>query len=107
MLIQVDNVYKHYVQPRTTVEVLRSSVHLAIAAGRWWPLWDRLAPGKVRSCISWGGWIVQRKARYAAVGLIWRASMTVRLGRFRNRRVGFVFPVSSSFARIFCVGKHR
>ena len=31
MVIQVENVYKHYLQPKTTVEVL-SGVHLAIAA---------------------------------------------------------------------------
>jgi len=31
MLIQVENVYKHYVQPKTTVEVL-DGVELAIAA---------------------------------------------------------------------------
>ena len=51
MLIQVENVYKHYVQPKTTVEVLRG-VHLAIAAQEMVAIVGPSGAGRVRSCIS-------------------------------------------------------
>jgi lipoprotein-releasing system ATP-binding protein len=90
MLIQVEDVYKHYVQPKTTVEVLRG-VHLAIAAQEMVAIVGPSGAGKSTLLHLIGGLDrpTQGAIRCCGVELAHLPERT--LADFRSCRIGFVF----------------
>jgi lipoprotein-releasing system ATP-binding protein len=90
MLIQVEDVHKHYVRPKTTVEVL-CGVHLAIAAQEMVAIVGRSGAGKSTLLHLIGGLDrpTQGAIRCCGVDLAHLSDRT--LADFRNSRIGFVF----------------
>ena len=90
MLIQVDNVYKHYVQPTTTVEVLRG-VHVAVAAGEMVAIVGPSGAGKSTLLHLIGGLDRPTQGSISCCGNDLTQLYDHELADFRNRRIGFVF----------------
>jgi lipoprotein-releasing system ATP-binding protein len=90
MLIQVEDVHKHYVRPKTTVEVL-CGVHLAIAAQEMVAIVGPSGAGKSTLLHLIGGLDrpTQGAIRCCGVELAHLSDRT--LADFRNSRIGFVF----------------
>ena len=90
MLIQVDNVYKHYVQPTTTVEVLRG-VDFAVAAGEMVAIVGPSGAGKSTLLHLIGGLDRPTQGSIGCCGIDLAQLRDYELADFRNRRIGFVF----------------
>ena len=90
MLIQVEDVYKHYVQPKTTVEVLRD-VHLAIAAQEMVAIVGPSGAGKSTLLHLIGGLDRPTQGSIRCCGEELGHLHDRALADFRNRRIGFVF----------------
>jgi lipoprotein-releasing system ATP-binding protein len=90
MLIQVDNVYKHYVQPTTTVEVLRG-VHFAVAAREMVAIVGPSGAGKSTLLHLIGGLDRPTHGSICCCGMQLAQLRDHALADFRNRRIGFVF----------------
>jgi len=90
MLIQVENVYKHYMQPKTTVEVLRG-VHLAIAAKEMVAIVGPSGAGKSTLLHLIGGLDRPTQGSIRCCGVELAHLHDRALADFRNRRIGFVF----------------
>ena len=90
MLIQVENVYKHYVQPTTTVEVLRG-VHFAVAAGEMVAVVGPSGAGKSTLLHLIGGLDRPTQGVICCCGSDLAQLRDHELADFRNRRIGFVF----------------
>ena len=90
MLIQVESVYKHYVQPKTTVEVLRG-VHLAIAAKEMVASVGPSGAGKSTLLHLIGGLDRPTQGSIRCCGVELAHLHDRALADFRNRRIGFVF----------------
>ena len=90
MLIQVESVYKHYVQPKTTVEVLRG-VHLAIAAKEMVAVVGPSGAGKSTLLHLMGGLDRPTQGSIRCCGVELAHLSDRALADFRNRRIGFVF----------------
>lgn len=90
MLIQVDNVHKHYVQAQTTVEVLRG-VHLNIAAGEMVAVVGPSGAGKSTLLHLIGGLERPTKGSIRCCGVDLGQLRDRALADFRNCRIGFVF----------------
>jgi lipoprotein-releasing system ATP-binding protein len=90
MLIQVENVYKHYVQPKTTVEVLRG-VQLAIAAREMVAIVGPSGAGKSTLLHLIGGLDRPTQGSIRCCGVELAHLQDRALADFRNRRIGFVF----------------
>src|SRR6266704_2395099 len=90
MLIHVDNVYKHYVQPTTTVEVLRG-VDFAVAAGEMVAIVGPSGAGKSTLLHLIGGLDRPTQGSIGCCGIDLAQLRDYELADFRNRRIGFVF----------------
>jgi len=90
LLIQVENVYKHYVQPTTTVEVLRG-VHVAVAAGEMVAIVGPSGAGKSTLLHLIGGLDRPTQGSIYCCGSDLAQLRAHALADFRNRRIGFVF----------------
>jgi lipoprotein-releasing system ATP-binding protein len=90
MLIQVNNVYKHYVQPTTTVEVLRG-VHVTVAAGEMVAIVGPSGAGKSTLLHLIGGLDCPTQGSICCCGSDLAQLRDHELADFRNRRIGFVF----------------
>ena len=90
MLIQVENVYKHYVQPKTTVEVLRG-VYLAIAAKEMVAIVGPSGAGKSTLLHLIGGLDRPTQGAIRCCGVELGHLHDRALADFRNLRIGFVF----------------
>src|SRR5262249_15093183 len=90
MLIQVDNVYKHYVQPTTTVEVLRG-VHFEVAAREMVAIVGPSGAGKSTLLHLIGGLDRPTQGVICCCGMNLSHLRDQELADFRNRRIGFVF----------------
>jgi len=90
MLIQVNNVYKHYVQPTTTVEVLRG-VHVTVAAGEMVAIVGPSGAGKSTLLHLIGGLDRPTQGSICCCGSDLAQLRDHELADFRNRRIGFVF----------------
>jgi lipoprotein-releasing system ATP-binding protein len=96
MLIQVESVYKHYVQPKTTVEVLRG-VHLAIAAKEMVAIVGPSGAGKSTLLHLIGGLDRPTQGSIRCCGVELAHLHDRALADFRNRRIGFVFQFHHLF----------
>src|SRR5919109_1184110 len=90
MLIQVESVHKHYVQPKTTVEVLRG-VHLAIAAKEMVAIVGPSGAGKSTLLHLIGGLDRPTQGSIRCCGVELGHLHDRALADFRNCRIGFVF----------------
>ena len=90
MLIQVDKVYKHYVQPTTTVEVLRG-VHFEVAAREMVAIVGPSGAGKSTLLHLIGGLDRPTHGSISCCGMNLSHLRDHELADFRNRRIGFVF----------------
>jgi len=90
MLIQVDNVYKHYVQPTTTVEVLRG-ICLEVAAHEMVAIVGPSGAGKSTLLHLIGGLDRPTQGSIRCCGMHLARLRDHELADFRNRRIGFVF----------------
>jgi lipoprotein-releasing system ATP-binding protein len=90
MLIQVEDVYKHYVRPKTTVEVLRG-VHLAIAAREMVAIVGPSGAGKSTLLHLIGGLDRPTQGSIRCCGVDLAHLPDRGLADFRNSRIGFVF----------------
>jgi lipoprotein-releasing system ATP-binding protein len=90
MLIQVDNVYKHYVQPTTTVEVLRG-ICLEVAAHEMVAIVGPSGAGKSTLLHLIGGLDRPTQGSICCCGMPLARLRDHELADFRNRRIGFVF----------------
>jgi lipoprotein-releasing system ATP-binding protein len=90
MLIQVEDVHKHYVRPRTTVEVLRG-VHLAIAAREMVAIVGPSGAGKSTLLHLIGGLDRPTQGAIRCCGVELACLSDRTLADFRNNRIGFVF----------------
>lgn len=90
MLIQVENVYKHYTQHKTVIEVL-GGVHMQIAVGEMVAIVGPSGAGKSTLLQLMGGLERPGKGtiRYRNVDLL--QLRDDQLADFRNRHIGFVF----------------
>jgi lipoprotein-releasing system ATP-binding protein len=90
MLIQVENVYKHYVQSTTTVEVLRG-VYFEAAAGEMVAVVGPSGAGKSTLLHLIGGLDRPTRGSIRCCGTQLAQLRDAELADFRNRRIGFVF----------------
>jgi lipoprotein-releasing system ATP-binding protein len=90
MLIQVEDVHKHYVRPKTTVEVLRG-VHLAIAAREMVAIVGPSGAGKSTLLHLIGGLDRPTQGAIRCCGVELACLSDRTLADFRNNRIGFVF----------------
>jgi lipoprotein-releasing system ATP-binding protein len=90
MLIQVENVHKHYVQPTTTVEVLRG-VDFEVAAGEMVAIVGPSGAGKSTLLHLIGGLDRPTQGSICCCGMPLGQLRDQELADFRNRRIGFVF----------------
>jgi lipoprotein-releasing system ATP-binding protein len=90
MLIQVEDVSKHYVRPRTTVEVLRG-VCLAIAAREMVAIVGPSGAGKSTLLHLIGGLDRPTQGSICCCGVELAHLSDRTLADFRNSRIGFVF----------------
>ena len=90
MLIQVDNVSKHYVQPTTTVEVLRG-ICFEVAAREMVAIVGPSGAGKSTLLHLIGGLDRPTQGSICCCGMNLARLRDYELADFRNRRIGFVF----------------
>jgi len=90
MLIQVESVYKHYMQPKTTIEVL-CGVHLVIAEQEMVAIVGPSGAGKSTLLHLIGGLDRPTQGAIRCCGVELAHLHDRALADFRNRRIGFVF----------------
>ncbi len=90
MLIRVQSVYKHYIQAKTTVEVLRG-VELEIAEGEMVAIVGPSGAGKSTLLHLMGGLDRPTQGAVQCCGVELGQLSDRALADFRNSRIGFVF----------------
>jgi lipoprotein-releasing system ATP-binding protein len=90
MLIQVDNVYKHYTSHHTTVDVLRG-VQMQVAAGEMVAIVGPSGAGKSTLLHLLGGLDRPSQGTIRYGGVMLQQLRDEQLADFRNRHIGFVF----------------
>jgi lipoprotein-releasing system ATP-binding protein len=90
MLIHVEDVHKHYIQPKTTIDVLRG-VELDIAAGEMVAIVGPSGAGKSTLLHLLGGLDRPTRGSIVCCGAQLGHLSDRALADFRNSRIGFVF----------------